>query len=143
VHVGTEGAAIDIRSLPAAGTYTILIDPPQAHTGGMTLAANTTGGIGVGGPPVTVVFTSPGQDARLAFEGYEGQVVNLSTSDVSVPGSQISILNPDGTVLISTLTGGIHNQVLPATGTYTILIDPEGAGTGRVMLRLSRGAPVD
>ena len=53
----------------------------------------------------------------------------------------VSILAPDGTTVRSTQIfrpgGDIDTDPLPATGTYTIVIDPEQAATGSVTLNLS------
>src|SRR4029078_1841735 len=58
-----------------------------------------------GGDPVTVTMTSPGDDARLVFEGAVGQRISLKLSDVTIGTSccssaKISILKPDGTTLL-------------------------------------------
>ena len=52
--VGTSGGSIDAKTLPAAGSYTILVDPQSNATGSMTLTLHTvppdaTGSITAGG----------------------------------------------------------------------------------------------
>lgn len=58
----------------------------------------------------------------------------------SGPLGNLSILNPDGSVLVTgsigAVTSFIDTQVLPATGAYAITADPIGAGTGNVTLTL-------
>src|SRR5687768_10622010 len=88
-----------------------------------------------GGAPVVAVFTPPGQNARLCFNGAAGQRVShtLSLHDaLPISGScnYVSVQNPDGTALISqqTVCGSSYFSdvlVLPATGAYTITVNPE------------------
>jgi len=89
--------------------------------------------------------TTPGQNARLTFEGSAGQRVSLGVSEVSFdpgPGpAQVSILNPDGTQLAAKLVfdsgDDIDAEPLPQTGTHTVVIDPRTAQTARLTLTLS------
>src|SRR5258707_496809 len=54
----------------------------------------------------------------------------------------VAIYKPDGTVLLSPFAfpnggNGTPSQVLPVTGTYSIMIDPYAARTGNVTVTLS------
>ena len=99
-----------------------------------------------GGDPVTVTTTSPGEDARLVFEGAAGQRISLKLSDVTIGTSccssaKISILKPDGSTLLSassfgTSGGFIDTKTLPQTGSYRILVDPQSNAVGSVTLTL-------
>ena len=142
----TSGGFIDTRTLPADGTYTILVDPQNANVGSLTLSlydtADATGTITAGGPPVTAATTVPGQNARLTFSGTAGQRISLKV-DATAYGannSQVSILNPDGTTLASDTnvnTGDfIDTRTLAATGTYTVLVDPDTTNIGSMTLSL-------
>jgi YD repeat-containing protein len=128
------------------GTYTLVIDPVGAYTGSMTVSAynippDVSGTIVAGGSPVTVSITAPGQNAAITFSGTAGQQISLNLSSVTITGSNVSIINPDGSTLTS-LTGVgtsgafIDAKTLPATGTYRIFIDPNIAYTGSVTLTL-------
>jgi YD repeat-containing protein len=130
--------------LPATGTYTIVLDPENANTGSMTLhlydvPPDATSAIVPGGPNVSVSTTTPGQNARLTFSGAVNQRVSLDMS-WTAGWAQASIIKPDGSYLINPTWangGGFFDvQVLPVTGTYTILIDPENANTGSMTLHL-------
>jgi YD repeat-containing protein len=128
--------------LPASGTYTYLVDPLSSNTGTgsaslYVVAADLTGSIGLAGSPVAVSLGSPGQNARLAFEGTASQRVSAKTTVNS--GSfgcawTTTILKPDGSALGS--AGGCSGTVflepltLPVSGTYTYVIDPAGSSTG-------------
>jgi len=97
--VGTGGGFIDTITLPVTGTYSITIDPDTSVTGQMTLTlydvpANPTASITIGGSPVTVTTTTPGQNAKLTFNGTAGQRVNLQMSGVTLPFAQVTMANP-------------------------------------------------
>ena len=88
----------------------------------------------------------PGQNARIAFEGIPGQRVSLKASGVTIGTSsccsaRLSITKPDGSALGTPMlfgTGGgfVDTQLLPAGGTYTILLDPQGTDLGSATLTL-------
>src|SRR4029453_18703557 len=59
----------------------------------------------------------------------------------TITSSPVSILKPDGSILVTAATVGtggwfFEPQTLPVTGTYTILIDPKVAATGSMTLTL-------
>ncbi len=139
------GDYIDTKTLPADGTYTIVVDPDLYHIGSMAIKLNdtaeATGDITPGGPAVTITIASAGQNARLSFTGTTGQRVSLRMTGVTIASSALSIIKPDGTNLVApttiTTTGGFFDtKVLPADGTYTILIDPASSNTGNMTLTL-------
>jgi subtilisin family serine protease len=144
-YVGASGF-VDTRTLPTAGSYTVLIDPQGAATGSMTatlydVPADAGGAITAGGPAVTAAMSTPGQNARLTFDGQEGQRISLKLSSVTISSSYVSILQPSGAALggnsyVGTSGGFADTRTLPAAGTYTILIDPQGAATGSMAATL-------
>ena len=148
--VDTGGGFIDTKTLGVTGTYTIMVDPQSTNTGSMTLnlfnIVNVAATISAGGTtPITIV--TPGQNAEVTFTGVSGQHVSLSVSGVTVPGfTTYTVKKPDGTDLASgsldTSGGFIEIPYLPATGTYTILVDPSGAGTGNIVLTLNDATDV-
>ena len=105
--MGTSGGYIDVKSLPATGTYTILVDPQLAVIGSATLQlydvpADLTPSITAGGAPVTITTTIPGQNAKLTFAGTAGRRISLTVSGVTIGTSttgslKVSITKPDGT----------------------------------------------
>ncbi len=142
----TAGGVLDSQVLPTTGTYAILIDPSSTYTGNVTLTLYNTpdvsGTITIDGAAVVSTLTVPGQHARYTFTGTAGQWVNLGLSAVTLTSSTVSMLNPDGTTLVSTAigTGGGSldpTTALPTTGTYTILVDPASTATGSLTLTLS------
>jgi YD repeat-containing protein len=146
--VGRFGEDIDTEPLPETGTYTIMVDP-EALTVDLTvtLSEPVIASLSVDGPSVPVAINSPGQDARLTFEGVAGQRVDLGVSEVSFgPGSgakalETSILHSNETTLVSRLViskgRGIHTDPLPDSGIYTVVIDPHEAKTVSLTLTLS------
>src|SRR5262249_18720214 len=146
--VGSSGDDIDTEALPDTGTYTIVVDPGALTVNlALTVSEPVTGTITIDGPSVPIKLNRPGQDARLTFQGTGGQRLDLGVSEVSFdpgPGSavvEVSILHPDGTTLASTFVTssgrGIHPDPLPATGTYTIVVNPQDAKTVSLTLTLS------
>jgi YD repeat-containing protein len=149
-YISSGGAYIDVQTLPVAGTYTILVNPQTTNTGSVTLTlydvpADITGPITPGGAPLTITTTTPGQNARLTFDGTAGQRISLKMSGVTLTGGNgyvdVYIKKPDGTILVSSAyisSGGafIDVQTLAVAGTYTILVDPQGTNIGSVTLTL-------
>jgi hypothetical protein len=143
--VGTAGAFIDPKTLPASGTYAIVVDPQTTATGSMTLSlydvpADASMTAVAGGAAVTVTTTTPGQNARVTFGGVVDQRVSVQLSGVTIGTSaccsaKISILKPDGSTLVAAMNFGtsggfIDGRTLTVDGTYTILVDPQSSATG-------------
>ena len=126
VATATAGAASDSRSVSGSATSAPPIVP--------------------GGDPVTVTVASPGDKARLTFDGVAGQRVSLDISDVTIGTSccssaSLSVLNPDGTTLLApsgfgTRGGFVDTRTLSQTGGYRIVVDPSGDSVGSVTLTL-------
>ncbi len=137
---------VDLLTLPVTGTYTIVVDPNSTFSGSMNLTLHNvppdvTTGITPGGPPVTINTTTPGQNATLTFAGTTGQRISLNVSGVSMTSSSVTIRKPDGTTLSSAnvTTSGLFFDlmILPATGNYSIFINPTGLAVGSMTLTLN------
>ena len=96
------------------------------------------------GESKTVAIGTANKIGLILFDGVAGQRVSLQISSSTFTGCLTvsdTIKNPDGTNLASTdlcgATGYIDTVVLPVTGTYTILIDPQGTTTGSQTLVLN------
>ncbi|WP_245615880.1 IPT/TIG domain-containing protein, partial [Andreprevotia chitinilytica] len=157
-------------TLPMAGTYQVLINPAGAVGGGMSLALAPTqvATLAVDGAAVSQQFTSTTPSVQLTFSGAAGQQLNLTVSGSGTPSSfnlngtlPLTIKNPDGSVLVSTtatascltttntygtytncsLSGNVNLPALPASGTYTALLQqPSTGGSGAVTFQLSTPA---
>jgi hypothetical protein len=98
---------------------------------------DVTGTIIIGGSPVTVNLTTPGQNARLTFSATAGQRVSFTQTAFSSCAHRLKILKPDGSTLIDVCAGSfVDVTVLPTTGTYTLVVDPGGTSTGSTTLTL-------
>ena len=103
--------------------------------------------VAVGGAPVWVTIANANQQGRLFLNGTVGQTIDVTVT--SVPAFDcdwtISLLAPDGAVVTSMTpcvgTGAnTGRQVLPATGTYTVVVDPAGTVTGSVSVTVTNQA---
>jgi hypothetical protein len=137
---------VDVRTLAVAGSYALVVDPIGANAGSLTLALydvppDTSSTISVGGAPVTVKTTVPGQNAVLTLSGNAGQAVSLKLSAVTMSSARVSILNPDTSTLVAPRTfgtaGGTLTVTLPTSGAYTVVIDPQVSATGSMTLTLT------
>jgi hypothetical protein len=150
-YFGTSGGFLDVKTLPVSGTYQIFIDPQSNLTGSATVTlydvpADATGSVTVGGAATAVSLGVPGQNARLTFTGAAGQHVTLKLTGVTFGPScctsaQVSVLNPSGTALLGQTYFGTSGKTiglnLGSTGTYTIVLDPQGNATGSVNVALT------
>ena len=122
----TAGAASDVQSVTAMANQTYQIVP--------------------GGSPVTITTHSAGENAWLTFDGQADQRIALRMSGVTIGPSPccstyVWIYKPDGTALgsqtlVGTNGGFVDTRVLPATGQYRILVDPQQTATGSMTLTL-------
>jgi hypothetical protein len=137
-----SGGFIDPLTLPADGTYKLVLDPQSFSLGTVTttlynVPADATAAGALGSTTVNTVST-PGQNAAMTFAGTNGQRVSLTASAVTIPNSVVWIERPNGVSLaqFSTGTSGHYMSpvTLPQTGTYTVHIDPQGSGTGQMSL---------
>ncbi|MCT7313304.1 IPT/TIG domain-containing protein [Ralstonia sp. CHL-2022] len=137
-------AFIGPLTLPASGTYTVVLGHYGTNTGSTTFALSTvvtdvSATIAIDGPSVTLTTTSQGQNGSLTFSGTAGQKVSLNiTQGMSL--YYLGMKNPDGTNLYPvTMQGGsafVDPMVLPATGTYTITLGHYGSYTGSTTFTL-------
>jgi hypothetical protein len=147
---GTSGGFVDTKMLPASGTYTLVLDPQGMEVGSATatlydVSPDVTGSLTVGGPGANVSLGTPGQNALLTFSGAAGQRVSVRASAVTIGTSTccsfvLSIKRADGvTVATATLgtNGGTVSATLSVAGTYSVLVDPQSASTGSVLVGLS------
>ena len=142
--IGTAGGSLDpVTALPETGTYTNVVDPAGLSTGAMTLTLTSplTGTITVDGASIPISLIKAGQTARYTFSGTSGQWVSLGLTSVTTTSSLVKLLSPSGTQLaavsVGTSGGGLEPPgALPATGTYTIIVDPASTYTGNITLTL-------
>jgi hypothetical protein len=140
---------IDTTVLEATGTYTINVDPAQRGTGSATvkmhLVAERSAALSINGPSATIQFTKPGDTAVWRFSGNADQKVHIDItgSGINQCGG-ITLIGPDSKTIHSGCLldgkgdiGPDAGNVLPATGNYTILVDPHQTSTGQVTVDVS------
>jgi Bacterial Ig-like domain/Chitobiase/beta-hexosaminidase C-terminal domain len=147
----TAGGFIDTKTLPVAGTYTIVVDPQSSVVGATTLTlynvpADVTTPITPGGAAVTMTLGTPGQNGKLTFTGVAGRGIAINMSGVTIGTStsssyKLSVVKPDATNLLAptlygTNGGFIDTMKLPVAGTYSIVVDPQSSATGAITVQL-------
>ncbi len=132
-------------TLPATGTYTVLVQPTNGNTGSANVTVyffnNVTGTI-TPGTAFPVSVTTPGQQGQLTFSGTAGQLASMQMLNSTFMGYgcggpvSVTILSPDGSRLVSGSQCSSDGSMflgpvtLPATGTYTLLVQPTNGNTG-------------
>jgi hypothetical protein len=139
-------------ALQATGTYTLVFSPYQGNltTGTATvtlgLSNNVVGPSITSETPTTVTIGTLGQSESLTFTGTAGQSASVQVSNTTWGCCEaVTVLNPDGTTLMSNYMGGgtlnLGPIALQATGTYTLVFSPyQGnltTGSATVTLGLS------
>jgi hypothetical protein len=131
-----------------AGTYTFVIDPSGATTGSISFTAydvpaDPSPAITAGGPAVTLTTTVAGQNAYATFTGTAGQKVSVLVSNVvDLAPAELDLLKPNGShaipapVTVTSAGAWMQTATLPVAGVYTILLDPQFAGTGSADVQL-------
>jgi hypothetical protein len=108
--------------------------------------ADPTGTLVLGGAASTLALDVPGLNGWMTFSGTAGRTVTLRLTAVTIGTSccssaKVSVLRPDGTTLVSPSNFGTGGKTLsfslPATGVYSIFIDPQSNGVGSVTLSVS------
>ncbi|MDX6535552.1 MAG: hypothetical protein QOF68_3296, partial [Gaiellales bacterium] len=151
VTLSNSGGLLEPMTLPAAGTYTIQVDPQKQAVGDVTLNAFTSpadvSGALTSGTLQTATFTAAGQNATYTIAGTAGKYLSVNFGNDTVPTTKVSVLKPDGTVLIAATTFNTAGKfldavTLPVTGTYKIVVDPQSVSTGSMDITANVFPPV-
>lgn len=121
-----------------SGTYRVQVIPDPAATAQINVAitADTTGVLAAGSSPTVFVAQLEGQNGRYSFLGLSGQGLNLNWSG-SITDYSISLISPLGEILGHAESGAnLYFQKLPATGNYTVLIDPKYGTKGQLSISM-------
>jgi hypothetical protein len=148
-NISTGNSYIEsTKHIAVAGTCTIMI-APGSSTGYVTLSPTAIAPdiyvpITVGGSPVTIATTTPGQSGHLTFTGYPGERIYLyaynpiGTKDqYGNQGSNIWMYDPSANQVLywgggapgSTWWNYSGLITLSSSGTYTITFTPSGLST--------------
>ena len=135
-YTNNEGCGIDLRQLTSTGLYALVISGNPSATrneGKLWLSRDVAAPIALNAStPFSIV--RPGQNLRYTFAGTAGQRIGIAGIAASTPPPTgpltLDILTPAGTPLdgnwLSIAQGGWSVQTkppLPATGTYTLIVD--------------------
>jgi YD repeat-containing protein len=144
----STGTFFDNQTLPANGTYTVVVAPASTATGSASISListpDVTATIAADATPVSLTTTITGQNMSLTFSGVAGQRVSLAMqydASFSLICNGWSITEPNVTsFLFNGLACNTSNftdsMVLPATGTYTIAFNPTGTPLGSATFTL-------
>ena len=145
ISFGVTGGWGDPVTLPSTGTYKIRATANGVATGNIVIyafivPADTTASVVPSGPATTVATGIPGQNIKVTFAGTAGHGALVQLTASTIAGS-VKILRADGTTVlgsstVSTAGGLIDSTTLPASETYTVLVDPKTWGTGTVSVRV-------
>jgi hypothetical protein len=134
-----------LPQLPTTGAYSLVVQPTgtSAASGTFLLSLAAVGTISTDGTPIQFQNSSPGQSARYTFTGTLGQYFTMQATTGPGLASSISVavFQPSGASIGSAnLSSNNDTKIdlgaLPATGTYTVTVIPNGVTTGTVSLRV-------
>lgn len=138
---------IDATVLPVPGKYALVLDPDGDAIGSATVRVTTVrdqhADIEVDGPPVIATIEKPGAVSSFTFRNDTGRKVFIEATESTLPDLCDFLLLKDAQnqfIKSGCAIGGkgfIDGTFLPAPGEYRLLVDPPGAITGTVKLRVS------
>jgi len=131
----TSGRISVTTPLGKAVSSTDFFVPPPPYT---AAAIGATDRIAFG-QTKTITLSTPNTIALVLFDGAATQRMSLNLTNSTIGPSWVTVRAPDGTTLAAQVAFSgvfIDATVLPATGTYTIVIEPLSAGTGSLTLSL-------
>ncbi len=133
----------DPITLPAADTYSLVLDPNYANTGTVAVTvyqvpADASGTLALNSQQ-TLNITTPGQAAAVTFHGSAGEPITVSANGAS--GSNflrlkgVWLYDPNG---VQIANGGSISTTLASDGTYKYVFSPDWGGTGGVVFGLGQ-----
>ncbi|HXH51511.1 MAG TPA: hypothetical protein VNM47_19400 [Terriglobia bacterium] len=132
-------------TLPASMDYRVRLDPGAVGSDvSITLTQKSVRQLGAN-KPESVSSSLPGQVFDLTFEGTAGQRVTITETSNMYPCGAMDffIMKPDGSPLASSYhvcgNNSLKNEVLPASGTYRVFINPGSASGGATFALTAAG----
>ncbi|MFE9776386.1 RHS repeat-associated core domain-containing protein [Streptomyces sp. NPDC005931] len=137
-----------LSDLPETGTYTVALDPFSGSQGSLklTLSTDVTIDATVDGSSVSATAARPGQRIRARFTAGSDFVGVGLTSNTINQSTEVTLIGPadesaEAVAAVSkSATQAAHLGPLSAGAGYTLLLEPQSAGSGSVTLWLS--API-
>jgi YD repeat-containing protein len=143
VPTGTGSGRITVKTVKGTALSTNDFFIPPAPYG--VADVEFTGRMSIDAGNFTATITTANKIALVVFDGAAGQRVSFSASAVTISGSSVNVYAPNTTLLssksVATNGGFIDLLVLPSTGTYAILVDPNGTSTGSMRAKDAAGTP--
>lgn len=140
---GPDGA-VTTAQLPVTGRYLLVVDPDDLLTGQLTVTVTTvpanTDAIGLG-QPTHLDLSVPGQSATRTFPGHQGQQIAVAIRASTLPQLVgVRLADAQDSAVEQRYVQGpdvfLDPVTLPADGTYTLTIDPQG-NTGSLDVELT------
>jgi len=133
----SDGLTFYSASLPANGTYGVIVVPGYSSTGTMTLTLNPTMDFAIDGTSLAISTSTAGYQKRLLFSATAGQQIGLALTGLTyAPSSGVNasmyVYNPSGGLIAATSCnpgnpgGGCSSGILnlPTAGTYQVVVAP-------------------
>lgn len=139
---------VDRTTLREDGTHVVVVDPADRNLGIITLqllrTADRETEATVNGSAVTVPITKPGSVGRIRFTGQAGQSIFVEFSQNTLPHQCGGfVIQDEAEKVVDSLcvlgkegTFEEEGVVLPATGTYTVIVDPADENTGQITFQI-------
>jgi YD repeat-containing protein len=133
----TSGHLSVTTALGTAVSSADLFVPPSGFT---PSSVQYTGRISAGSSQ-TISLSTAGKIGLLVFDATIFHRISLRFTSVTISGVNVTVYNPDGTAAISTVGVGtvgafLESPMLYATGTYTVLLQPQSSNTGSLTVNL-------
>jgi RHS repeat-associated protein len=147
-----SSSLIDTVTLPASGSYEIVVDPVDGtggYTGTITVGVNSapdqSGTTSVNGTPASVALAKPGEQAVVSLAGTAGQEVFTQIAFTGSPAQCGSADLQDTASGVVNFASGclnsppvfIDDTSLPDSATYQIVVTPSGGYTGTVKVTVT------
>jgi hypothetical protein len=140
---------LNLPIVKQTGIYTVVITPPSidATLSVKAILSSNTQGYLQADTPYGLALNRIGQDGWLTFDGVKDQSIGVGISGYTANPSNATaafyVFKPDGTLLKNVTTNGssayIEMSPLPATGAYTVWINPSSGGQATMTLLLDAG----
>ena len=138
--------SVDAYLTTETGSYALVYTPPKGTTNQLHarlyFSTDAHGVLPTDGTPFTATITTPGQVGYYTFPGTYGERVFVQATNPTLPNQcgMIELLDPSGSPVnggcVSGGQGYIDGSLLKANGQFSVRIDPNEAGTGRLTLKV-------
>ncbi len=138
----------DTFTLPTTDTYTLVVNPRDQQVGTLTFTVNTVPdnlGTTALDTPTTVTTGTIGEVAVRSFAATAGQSVTISVTGNTIAGVDLVVRQPNTGVVATLFASGPTAFraafTLPATGTYTMTVDPRDQLVGTLTFTVNQVTP--